>query len=154
MTGVLAATMVLAVAGTLLAKPFFGHGPSVHGMGAGVDGLKALLELKLSQDQQAQLLSLLGHFEDQRDALRSSLRETRRDVAGVLRATPFNEETARKAFQNASAVRVELWILRAKLMSEIKSILTPEQLQLLQERKAQRHGRMKALHAWTEDLAE
>jgi Spy/CpxP family protein refolding chaperone len=154
MTGVAAVSMVLAVALVVQARPFFGPGSRDRGMGAGIGGLKAVLELKLSGDQQAQLNNIISKYEEQRAALRTSVMETRKNIAAVLKAEKFDEENARKAFREASEVRENLFVLRAKMLSEMKAVLTPQQLQMLQERKARRHERMKNFQAWPENPSE
>jgi Spy/CpxP family protein refolding chaperone len=151
--GVAAASMVFAMAFVAQARPF-GPGFSGRGMGAGVDGLKALLELKLSENQRAQLINIISKYDDQREGFRNRMVEARKNLWGVIKAAEFNEENARKAFQEESAVREDMFVLRAKMMSEMKSVLSPEQLQLLQERKAQRYERMKDLHARPENPEE
>jgi Spy/CpxP family protein refolding chaperone len=153
MTGLVAGSMVLAVAFVAQARPF---GPSFsdQGIGAGVGRLEALLELKLSENQRAQLIKIINKYEEQRKGFRNRMIEARKNLWGVLKAANFNEENARKAFREASAVREDMFVLRAKMMSEMKSLLTPEQLQLLQEGKAQRYERMKDNHARPENPKE
>lgn len=154
LTGLAAVSMVLAVALAVQARPF-GPGSRDGGPGAAIGGLKAVLELKLAEDQQAQLMNIINKYEDRAGGLRSAMMEARKKVAAVLKAEPFNEEDARKAFQEASEVRENLFILRAIMMREMKAVLTPEQLQRLQEGKAQRHERMKQrFEAWTERTDE
>ena len=77
-----------------------------------------------------------------------------RRVGAVLGAEQFNEENARKAFREASGVREDLFVLRARMLSEMKAVLTPQQVQMLQERKAERHETMRNFQAWRENLAE
>ena len=153
-TGLAAVSMVLAVALAVQARPF-GPGSRDGGPGAAIGGLKAVLELKLSEDQQAQLMNIIGKYEEQREGLRSRMMEARKNVAAVLKAETFSEEDARKASREASEVRENLFVLRAKMMSEMKAVLTPEQLKQLQEGKAQRHERMKhRFEAWAEGTTE
>jgi Spy/CpxP family protein refolding chaperone len=116
-------------------------------MGAGVDGLKALLELNLSENQRAQLINIINKYEERRKGFRNMMIEARKNLWGVLKAAKFDEGNARKAFREASTAREDMFVLRAKMMSEMKSLPTTEQLQLLQERKAQRYERMKNFHA-------
>jgi Spy/CpxP family protein refolding chaperone len=153
-TGLAVISMVLTVAWAVQARPF-GPGSRDGGPGAAIGGLKAVLALKLSEDQQAQLMNIIGKYEEQREGLRSRMIEARKKLAAVLKAEAFSEEDARKTFREASEVRENLFVLRAKMMSEMKAVLTPEQLQQLQEEKAQRHERMKhRFEAWTERNAE
>ena len=152
--GIAAVSMVLALAWGVQARPF-GAGSRDRAPGAAIGGLKAILELRLSADQQAQLISIIDKYEDEKDGLSSRMMEARKKVAAVLKAETFNEEDAREAFREASEVRENLFVLRARMMSEIKAVLTPEQLQRLQEGKARRQERMKQrFEAWTEKATE
>ena len=107
-TGLAAVSLVLALALAVQAGPF-GPGSRDGGPGAAIGGLKAVLELKLTEDQQAQLINIINKYEDQTGDLRSRMMEARKRVAAVLKAEPFNEEDARKAFQEASEVRENLF---------------------------------------------
>ncbi len=127
--------MILGVAFGTQAEPF-GPGHRGHGMGAFM-GLKTVLELKLTDAQQTALMNVMNKYQDQMATLRGDMREAEKNVRAVLQAPGFDEQEARKAFQAASAVREEQFILRAKMLAEMKGVLTPEQLELLKERRAQ-----------------
>ena len=138
-----AALMILGVAFGAHAGPF-GPGFRGHEMGRFM-ALKAFLDLKLTDAQQAAMTNVMNKYQDQMENLRGDLRETGRDVRAVLQAPVYDEQEARKAFRAASAVKEDLFVMRTKMMSEMKAILTPEQLELLKERRAQglerfRHG--------------
>lgn len=149
-TGLAAVSLVLALALVVQARPFR-SGSRDGGPGAAIGGLKAVLELKLSEDQQAQLSNIIIKYEEQREGLMGRMIEARKKLAAVLKAEPFDEKDARNAFQEVSEVKEDLFVLGAKMMSEMKGVLSPEQLQRLQERKAQRHERIKQrFEAWTE----
>ena len=149
-TGLAAVSLVLALALVVQARPFR-SGSRDGGPGAAIGGLKAVLELKLSEDQQAQLSNIIIKYEEQREGLMGRMIEARKKLAAVLKAEPFDEKDARNAFEEVSEVKEDLFVLRAKMMSEMKGVLSPEQLQRLQERKAQRHERIKErFEAWTE----
>jgi Spy/CpxP family protein refolding chaperone len=141
--GVAAAMMILGVAFAVQAGPF-GHGFRGRGEGPFM-ALKAFLDLKLTDTQQTALTNVMNKYQDQTENLRNDLREAGRGVLAVLHAPVFDEQEARKAFRAASAVKEELFVLRTKMMAEMKGLLTPEQLALLKERRAQglerlRHG--------------
>jgi len=149
-TGLAAVSLVLALALVVQARPFR-SGSRDGGPGAAIGGLKAVLELKLSEDQQAQLSNIIIKYEEQREGLMGRMIEARKKLAAVLKAEPFDEKDARNAFEEVSEVKEDLFVLGAKMMSEMKGVLSPEQLQRLQERKAQRHERIKErFEAWTE----
>ena len=156
LTVMVAVSMVFVFAATFVAeaRPF---GPNVktRGMRSGLGGLRAFLELKLSDSQQAEMMNIVNKYRNERESLRNSIAETRKDLSTVLQAAQLNEEDARKAFRAASAIREEMFLLRAKMMAELKSVLTPEQLELWKERKTRRLEIVKhRLGAWLENHSE
>jgi len=148
----IAFSLVLVPAIALHARPF---APGFRDGRAGIGGLKVLLELNLTEDQRLQVMNILNRYEGQREILRHDVMGAGRNVAKVLRAESFDEEKTRKAFGEASAVREEMLVLRAKMIFEIKAVLTPEQLQLLQEKRRQGHDRIKEhLQSWSDVTGE
>jgi Spy/CpxP family protein refolding chaperone len=127
-------------------KPGFGHG---------FLGLKAVLELKLSESQQTQVLDIIGKYEDEMKNNRDNIREARKNFMTAMHAEVFDEGKVRTAFKELSSIREESIVSRGKMMSELKAVLTPEQMALLKERKVQRMERKKArLGARLENLGE
>ena len=142
MTILVAVVLLFAVTFAVEAGTFGPH-MQKRGMGSGFGGLRVFLDLKLSDPQQETMTNIINKYQDLREGLRERLIETRQNLTGVLNAEPFNEETARKAFRKASTVREDMFVLRAKMMAEMKAVLTPEQLELFKERKPARFERMK-----------
>ena len=125
------------------------------GFGPGFLGLKAVLELKLSESQQNQVLDIIGKYEDEMKNNRDNTREARKNFITAMHAEVFDEGQVRAAFKELSLIREESIVSRGKMMSELKAVLTPEQMALLKERKALRKGRIKARHgARLENLGE
>jgi Spy/CpxP family protein refolding chaperone len=49
----------------------------------------------------------------------------------------------------------ELFVLRAKMMAELRTVLNPEQIELLRERRAQRTEKMRnRLETWLQNRSE
>lgn len=136
---VAAVSMVLALAFAAEARPF---GPK-RGMKSRLGGLKNFLELKLSEAQQAEMMTIFDKYQTEREGLRVRMMEAGRNLRTVLHVEPFNEGEARKAFREAAAMREEMFVLRARMMTELKAVLTPEQKELIKERRAQRAEMMK-----------
>jgi Spy/CpxP family protein refolding chaperone len=134
-----AVLMAFALAFTAEARPF---GPK-RGIKSGLVGLKGFLELNLSAGQQEEMLNILNKYQLEREGLRDRIMESRKNLRAVLRAEAFNEGEARKAFREASAAREDIFVLRAKMMSELKAVLTPEQKQLIESRRGQRAEKMR-----------
>jgi Spy/CpxP family protein refolding chaperone len=148
---VVAVSMALALAFAAEARPF---GPK-RGMKSGLWGLKGFLELKLSAAQQAEMLNIINKYQTEREGLRNRIMESRRNLRTVLHAEPFNEGEARKAFGEASAVREDIFVLKAKMRSELKTVLTPEQQEFIRERRGQRVEKMKQhLETWSENPSQ
>ena len=123
------------------ARPF---GPSRKGRGMGWDsgGFRAFLELNLTETQRADMLTIINKYQDERQTLRNTAVEARRNLQTVLNVETFNEEAVRKALREKSDIREEMFILRIKMTNELKAVLTAEQLELLEERKSQRRERI------------
>lgn len=122
----------------------FGQYPGAIGhMGSGLFGLKTLLELNLTEDQKTKIVSIIGKYETDRDLAVNSLREARKSLRTALQASEFNEATIRAAYQQISKLREDQLVTRLKMMGELKSVLSPEQLDLLKARKAQRMDKFK-----------
>jgi Spy/CpxP family protein refolding chaperone len=140
LTVILAFFLVLALAYSVQARAF-GPGFSEGGSGRALDGLQTLLALKLTDAQQERMSSIIASYQEQRRNLWTQMREARRNIREVLNATSFEEAKAREAYQSASVIREEMFISRAKMMAELKSVLTPEQLNQLKERRARKFRR-------------
>jgi len=148
---VAAVSMAFALAVAAEARTF---GPK-RGMKFGLGGLKGFLELKLSDAQQGEMMNIINKYQTEREGLRDRVIEVRRNLRVVLHAEPFNEGEARKAFREASAMREEMFVLRAKMMTELRAVLTPEQKELIKERRAQRAEKMKQrLETWLENPSQ
>ena len=101
-------------------------------------GLKTFIELDLSGSQKSQALNILEKYQRERQDTLDSLLEARKHLSKVIHAEEFNEDDVRKAYRQVSSIEEELFVLRAKIMAELRSVLNPEQIELLRERKAQR----------------
>jgi Spy/CpxP family protein refolding chaperone len=140
MTVILVFFMVFALAYSAQARPF-GPGFTEGGSGRALDGLKTLLALKLTDVQQERMSGIIASYQEQRKNLWTQMREARKNIREVMNATPFDEAKAREAYQSASVIREEMFISGAKMMAELKSVLTPEQLDQLKERRVRKFRR-------------
>ncbi len=151
LTVMAAISLVFGVAFAAEAR-HFGHG---RWAGPDLDGLRTVLELKLTEAQQAGILNILKEYEAEKEKLRAGGKEARRNLAAVLRADRFNEEDVRKAFRQASAAKEQIFLLKAKTMAQLKALLTSEQLTYLKEQKAKRIQKAKhGFHARPGDKAK
>jgi Spy/CpxP family protein refolding chaperone len=150
----IALTMVFA--GALAARAGeFSSPHRRHGLGPRLFGLKTMLELKLSDSQQTKVLNIIETYENVMKDKRDSLWEARKKLLTAMHADEFSEEQVRAAFKQVSSIREDCFVSKGKMMSELKAVLTPEQMALLKERKTARIESMKArLGARLENLSE
>ena len=138
---VIAGTLILT--GTLMATggnfskclSGFGMHPGMH---RGMMGMNMLNGLNLSDTQKEQVEAIITKYRDQRedtaDEHHNSMRET---MFNAIFAEKFDEEKVREAFRKSSEAREDMVVQKAKMIAEIKTILDPEQVELLKERKTQ-----------------
>ena len=126
----LAVTMFFGSTSTILAKG--GRGP--HPM----DLTRFIEELDLSEEQKVQVEAIIDKYEDDKDSLVESLKEAREKVSEVIFAEEFNEAAVRAAIGEVSPMMEELVVLHAKIIAELRTVLTPEQIGYLK-------GRMEAM---------
>ena len=117
--------------------------PMHRGGGHGLMGMKTLLELNLSDSQRSELLGIIEKYRGEREKLRDRMRETGKNLRAAMGADEFNESRVREAYRKSSSVREEMFVLRAKMMDDIKKVLTDEQRAKLEEKRKQRIEKMK-----------
>jgi len=109
------------------------------GMGPDMRGLRVLLELKLTDSQRMQIMDILDKYWKDREEVGCSVAENRRELRRLLEEEQFNEERARKGFRKAYEerrnyqFREDMFVAKAKLMAQIKKVLTPEQQEILKK---------------------
>jgi Spy/CpxP family protein refolding chaperone len=123
----------------------FGRHHGVPGvMGPGLHSLKTIIQLDLSDSQRLQLINIIEKYDNERESLKESLREANKNLARVLQSEQPDEAEIRNALRRAAPIREELFVMRVNMMAELKTVLTPNQRQLLEKRKAHRFERTKA----------
>ena len=142
-TGIVVIAGTLILTGTLLATggnfsnclSGFGMHQGMHG---GMMGMNMFMDLNLSDAQKDQVQAIITKYRDQRENTADELHKTMRETMfDAMFAEEFNEEKLREAFRESSEAREEMVVQKAKMIAEIKTILDPEQVKLLKERKAQ-----------------
>src|SRR5210317_870290 len=139
----LALTIVLAGAFAVGAMHFGGHSGFKGVMGSRILGLKPLIQLNLSDSQKSRILSIIEKYENDIESAKNNLRQARHNIRAAMQAGEFNENAIRNAHRQAAPIKEELLVLGAKMKAEMKTVLTSEQLQLLEERKAERIERFR-----------
>lgn len=134
---VIAGTLILT--GKLLATGGnFSKCLSGFAMHRGMMGMNMFKDLNLSDTQKDQVQAIITKYRDQRENTADELRQTMRETMfNAIFAEEFNEEKVRQAFRKSSQAREDMVVQKAKMIAEIKTILDPEQVELLKERKTQ-----------------
>lgn len=114
--------------------------------------METFLELLLSDAQQINLISILNRYRDDRKDYRNNMLKLKKGLSTILNAEEYNEEEVRKAFQKTSAIREEMFLWQQKMLFELKSILTVEQLQVLKKYRLKKNERSAdRLNLWAGD---
>ncbi|HHC24666.1 MAG TPA: periplasmic heavy metal sensor [Desulfobacterales bacterium] len=155
----IALVLVMIFTGAALAGGFGRHhggghgGFGRHGMGGGM-GLKALMHLDLSDTQKAEVAEVFTKYQEDREDVRNSIMTARENLFTAIHADEFSEAGVRQASQAVASVMEEGAVLKAKIVAEVKPILTPEQIALMKERRAKRTEKMKERREFKRSMHE
>jgi Spy/CpxP family protein refolding chaperone len=143
-TVTIALALALVVASALIVDARqIGQRPGTHSIGLGLKGLKTFLELKLSDAQQAEMLRIIEKHQDNKKNILREIRKGKQALRTLMQSAELNEVAVRKAIQEVHAMKENLILLKAKIIAELKGVLTSAQNALLEQRRAQRIQRMK-----------
>lgn len=138
LTAILAFAIIISMIVSAQAETFAG-GKRGHGFGgAGHVGMRALMQLDLSQDQKQTIYDILQKYSDEQEATRISIKEHRKKLFNMTSDGNFDEEKARQAFQESVPAIEEAFVIRARIKSEVNAVLTPEQIEELQQVRAEK----------------
>ena len=146
-----AAGLVAALAGgaaIAVAQSPQGGGPGIGGPGrggmrggqrgfGGPMGDLGLRGIDLTDAQRDQLRTIMESHKQEFEAVRTKLREAHQGLATATNAQTVDEAAIRARSTALATALADEAILRAKVRVEVNGILTAEQLQQLQERKAE-----------------
>lgn len=133
---ILPAALCLVIAAPALAqRPPPGEEGRRHKKGGVVK--KVLRQLDLTEEQKTQVRAIGEKFRKNMKPQRDAIRAAQDKVHQALLAEPFSESKARSAFRQASLLREDQFIARAKMMEEINKLLTPEQREKFKKIKAE-----------------
>ena len=113
------------------------YGPGGGGMGP----LGALHGLNLSEQQTEQIAAVLEKHKDAHADVRRQMREARRSLNEAIHSGSFDEARVRKAAQAFNDQLADFSVHRARVFSEIRPILTDDQITQLEDRKKTRSER-------------
>jgi Spy/CpxP family protein refolding chaperone len=95
-------------------------------------------KLNLTDAQKAQMKQIADRFHESTKALRGQHREDRDGGFDAFKDGAFNEAAVRAEAQARANAQVEMEVARARMMSEMYNVLTPEQKAQLAAEKQQR----------------
>lgn len=110
--------------------------PSMQG---GIAGLAR--RLNLNSTQRVELERIIADYLAQTRTLREQQRELRQKEYDPARDGEFDETSARAAAEALAKVQIELDVARARMLSRLYAILTPEQKTQLTAERQQREQR-------------
>jgi len=98
-----------------------------HGMEHGMFGGRFAEKLNLTDAQKEQVKQITTRFDESTKTLREQLHGARDNKLDMLSGGTFDEAAVRTAAQARANLHVEMEVARARMMSEMFAILTPEQ---------------------------
>ena len=137
----------LALAGVVFAGPG-GGGPEGFDRGGDLGMLHRITRMAnridLSDEQVAQIESILEAAKPEAESLRTQLREGMETFRESHEPGQFDEASARAFAEAHAAIRVDLMVHEMKTRASVMAMLTPEQieeLQTLREERGEKAGR-------------
>jgi Spy/CpxP family protein refolding chaperone len=94
-------------------------------------------ELNLSKEQMKELFSIVMKYRENRGDVMESFQDIRTKFVNMLLTEEFNEEKVRQTYQESAAKMEEFVVTGAKMAAEMKAVLTPEQVEILQEKETE-----------------
>lgn len=139
--------ITLAAAALLVAPVLAQRGPmnadcrgphGAHGPGMGLH--RMIEHLDLTPEQQEQMEQLRARHREETETVRDRLRAAHERFADLAYADPLDEVALRAAAAEMAGARAEMMVSRAAMRSEMRRILTPEQLERFEQMDGRRRG--------------
>lgn len=145
---------------TVFALQVFAFGG--HGRFGQCMGMHALVQLELDKTQKAEIANIIEKFQPEMIPLRDKIQQAREKWQSSVKSQAFNEDLVRQAFQAMNPLLENMFMLRAKMRNEIRSVLTEEQINQIEEKRARRWQnrgerrkfRQKMMKTWLEMEAD
>lgn len=101
---------------------------------------ETLKELNLTLEQKKELFGIAVKYRDMHKQTREEMQGIRKQFAAtmldLLNSNDFDEARVRQTYQESAAKLEDVVVSAARMFSEMKAVLTPEQQRLLQEKGA------------------
>lgn len=103
-------------------------------------------DLNLSEEQREEIFTIFGKYQDTRQKGMQNFLDIHTAMSDILVQDEFNEQKVRELFQQQAPNLEERFVEHAKMLSEIKALLSPEQIETLQSKSANFIGKMQRWH--------
>ena len=118
-------------------RGLFGHG------GPGRGGFPGLARLDLTDAQREQVREVMQRYRDQMREAGTRLHQAHAAQRAAIETTPVNEGLIRSTTQTLANAQTDMAILRARIHTDVWSLLTPEQQEKAKQLKSERQARSK-----------
>lgn len=119
--------------------------PSQGRQGRGGAGLMGMLSrLDLTQEQKDQVKAIQDKHKEEFRSVRQKIQEGKKALDEAINADTFNEQKIREASGALSANMETEAVLQGKIFSEIRAVLTPEQIEQMKKMREDRQSKMKS----------
>ena len=122
----------------------FGRGPmggGGMGMGMGFGVIRMLDLMDLSEDQERQVSAILKSHREEIAQGMTAAAQAGSALREALHSAEFSEDNVKQAARAMAAQQEQMILLSARIRNEIRTVLTPDQNQRLQELAGKRAGR-------------
>lgn len=105
--------------------------------------MRALMQLDLSDTQKADLKKIIDEYQPQLHEYREKLRSMRKEYQNAALPEEFNEDKVRAVFGEMAPVMEDMFVLGTKMRTDIRAVLTADQISQLQEKRDRWENRTK-----------
>jgi periplasmic protein CpxP/Spy len=130
-----------------------GFGTAVHAQGDGLGkhrpfgpgrgGFAGFAQLGLTDAQREQVREVMQRHRSDMQEAGTRLREAHEAQRSAIETTPVNEGLVRSTGEALANAQTDMALVRARIHSEVWSLLTPEQQEKAKQLKSERAARMK-----------
>lgn len=102
-----------------------------------------LMQLNLSDSQKRDIALMLQQYRGEVRTAVDGVAKARKDLLNAIDNDSYDENAVKQACRKVASCEEQFALLGARVISEIKGVLTPEQLSALKEKKADLAWKMK-----------
>lgn len=133
----------------LSGKTFGGDEEKFGGIGTGM-----LKKLKLTEDQKAEVKSIIESHKASIKPLRESVQDARLELKNLITSDDVDDDAIRDAVHGIADIQADIMVEVAHIRKEIRGILTEEQLQVLADAKENRREKLEGVRDRLDKILE